>query len=276
MIWQVHSTLPDIVKDLLKDEEYTDWAEFAKVVTDLKRSRLVEKQEQHNRQTQEINAWKTDFTRIHQRAPQINPIDALQNQFSRINIGMSNSPIMQSTTNAYARVPMVQTCQNAQSTYTHQPNSTTTSQPLVIKEELKASVRQLVASILQHPDTPAGNAPYTSQVAQWNARWGEATRVTHETGYPLRPGTAAIGSSKCFVCRMHGHNGHNCQLPIDHAERLTRKEAAWRAIVSRVLGVFNRNIATPISLVINHIPQYSSAWIEELPEHMEGKVEGSA
>ncbi|KAG1809210.1 hypothetical protein EV424DRAFT_1328472, partial [Suillus variegatus] len=48
MIWQVRSTLPDIVKDLLKDEEYTNWAEFAKAVTELKGSRLVEKQEQHN------------------------------------------------------------------------------------------------------------------------------------------------------------------------------------------------------------------------------------
>lgn len=66
MIWQVRSTLPDIVKDLLKDEEYTDWAEFAKVVMDLKGSRLVEKQEQHNRQMQEINTLKTDFACIHQ------------------------------------------------------------------------------------------------------------------------------------------------------------------------------------------------------------------
>jgi hypothetical protein len=115
-----------------------------------------------------------------------------------------------------------------------------------------------------------------SQVAQWNTKWGEMTRVMHKTGYPLKPGTAAIGSSKCFACTTHGHNRRNCQLPVDYAERLTCKEAAWRAIVSRVLRAFNRNIATPILLVINHILQYSSAWIQELLEHMEGKVEGSA
>lgn len=66
MIWQVRSTLPDIVKDLLKDEEYANWTEFAKVVTDLKGSRLVEKQEQSNWQTQEFNALKTDLTHIRQ------------------------------------------------------------------------------------------------------------------------------------------------------------------------------------------------------------------
>ncbi|KAG1717798.1 uncharacterized protein EDB91DRAFT_1005039, partial [Suillus paluster] len=32
MIWQVRSMLPDIIKDLLKDEEYKDWAEFTKAV----------------------------------------------------------------------------------------------------------------------------------------------------------------------------------------------------------------------------------------------------
>jgi hypothetical protein len=106
-------------------------------------------------------------------------------------------------------------------------------------EELKANVQQLVALLPQHPDTPAGNAAYASQVAQWNAKWGEMTRVTHKTGYLLKPGTAAIGSSECFVCRMHEHNGRNCQLPVDHAERLTHKETAWRAIVSRVLRAFN-------------------------------------
>ncbi|KAG1822216.1 hypothetical protein EV424DRAFT_1322001, partial [Suillus variegatus] len=84
---------------------------------------------------------------------------------------------------------------------------------------------------------------------------GEATRVTHEMGYPLKPGTAAIGSSKCFTCGTHGHNRHNCQLPLDHIERLTHKEAVWRAIISRVLGTFSRNRATPISLVVNYVLQ---------------------
>ncbi|KAG1744109.1 uncharacterized protein EDB91DRAFT_1050817 [Suillus paluster] len=66
MIWQVHSMLPDIIKDLLKDEEYRDWTEFTKAVTELKGNRLVEKQEQHNRQAQELNALRIDLARIRQ------------------------------------------------------------------------------------------------------------------------------------------------------------------------------------------------------------------
>lgn len=45
MIWQVCSKLPDVVKDMLKDEEYKTWTEFMKAVTELKGNQLVEKQE---------------------------------------------------------------------------------------------------------------------------------------------------------------------------------------------------------------------------------------
>lgn len=165
MIWQVCSKLPDVVKDMLKDEEYKTWTEFMKAVTELKGNQLVEKQEQHNRQTQELNALKTDLTCIRQRAPAANPIDALQTQFSRISINTPNSPAAPSTTSAYARVPTTQASQTTQSTYICQPTATTAPQPFVTTKELKVSVRQLIASMLQHPDTSAGHAAYMSQLA---------------------------------------------------------------------------------------------------------------
>jgi hypothetical protein len=276
MIWQVRSTLPDIVKDLLKDEEYTNWAEFTKAVTELKGSRLVEKQEQHNRQTQEFNALKTDLARIHQRTPIPNPVDALQKQLNQMSINTTNSTTTPQSNSGYARAPASQNRQNAQSTYSRQPsNTTTTQQPVVITDELKTSVKRLIAAFPHHPDTPAGNAAHTTQIAQWNTRWGESTRVTHETDYPLKPGTAAICSGECFACGTHGHNSHSCILPPGDAARLERKESAWRAVSSRVLGSFNRFSATPISLVINDGYETMSAWIEEVPEQ-QGKADGSA
>ncbi|KAG1824914.1 uncharacterized protein BJ212DRAFT_1261589 [Suillus subaureus] len=63
MIWQVRSKLPNVVKDLLKDEEYKTWADFTKAVTELKGSRLAEKQEQHLKQTQELKALHADLAR---------------------------------------------------------------------------------------------------------------------------------------------------------------------------------------------------------------------
>ncbi|KAG2337902.1 hypothetical protein BDR05DRAFT_894544 [Suillus weaverae] len=270
MIWQVRSKLPDIVKDLLKDEEYTAWADFTKAVMELKGSRLAEKQEQHLKQTQELKELRADLARVQLRTPQQNPITALQSQLNKLSL----SPAASLNNSSFSRVPTAPTSQSPQTTYSRQP--TMSQQQFVIMEDVKTIVRQLVNAIPQQPDSPSGKTAYVNQLAQWNAKWGENTHVTHETGYPLKPGTAAISSGECFGCGTHGHNGCNCPLPVDHAERLSHKEAAWRAITSKVLGAFNRTSATPISLVINHTPQYNTAWIEELTEQDKGKVEGSA
>ncbi|KAG0698802.1 hypothetical protein DFH29DRAFT_809868 [Suillus ampliporus] len=235
MIWQVQGRLPSVVKDLLKNDEYANWEEFTKEVKELKGSRLLEKKEQYLKQECKVNILRADVARLQQRNPQ-NPITALQNQFSRMSINppkILNMPLNSNVT----RVPAQQASQYPQPSFSRQP--TTAPQPLVITEDLKNAVRQLALSLPHHPDTPAGQAAYATQVAQWNSKWGEGTRVTHETGYPLKPGTAAIASSECFNCGMHGHNSRNCVLPADHPEQLSRKEAAWRAAVSRVLGPYN-------------------------------------
>jgi hypothetical protein len=98
MIWQVCSKLPDVVKDLLKDEEYAKWEEFTKAVMDLKGSRLAEKQEQHVKQMQELRELQADLARIQTQAPMQSPITSLQNQFSKMSL---SSPMTMPTTNAY-------------------------------------------------------------------------------------------------------------------------------------------------------------------------------
>jgi hypothetical protein len=101
MIWQVRSKLPSVVKDLLKDEEYNTWANFTKAVTELKGSRLAEKQEQHISQTQELKALRADLARVQLQAPQQNPITALQSQLNKLSL----SPTAPSNNNSYSRVP---------------------------------------------------------------------------------------------------------------------------------------------------------------------------
>jgi hypothetical protein len=250
MIWQVRSKLPDVVKDLLKDKEYKTWTEFTKAVTELKGSRLAEKQEQKTKQAQELTTLRADLARVQSRAPLQNSIAALQSQFNKMSVSAPAPSTTPPTNSAFARVPAAFNRQNQQSVYSRQ--QITTQQPLTITEETKTAVRQLINVLPHQPDTATGQMAYTAQLAQWNAKWGENTRVTQETGYPLKPGTAAVASSECFACGTHGHNGRNCPIPMDHAERLSRKESAWRAIVSRTLGAYNRAVATPISLVINN------------------------
>jgi hypothetical protein len=66
MIWQVRGLLPSIIKDLLKDDEYVDWAAFIKEVKELKGTRLTEKKEQHTKQEQEVIMLHADIARLQQ------------------------------------------------------------------------------------------------------------------------------------------------------------------------------------------------------------------
>ncbi|KAG1719516.1 uncharacterized protein EDB91DRAFT_1257584 [Suillus paluster] len=271
MIWQVRGGLPNIIKDLLKDDKYKNWAASTKEVKELKGNRLLEKKEQHSKQEHEVTMLCADVAQLQQHSTAQNPITAIQNQFSRMSIAPSKPPNMSTSSYTVTCAPAQQTDQFLQHTISHQP--ATSLQPLIITEEMKNATQQLVSSFMHHPDMPTGHTAYMTQIAQWNAKWGENTRVLHETEYPLKLGTAAIALSECFNCGTHGHNSQNCVLPTDHVERLSRKEAVWQAITSRVLGAFNQATVTTISLVINGNQEMTSAWIEEVPEE-QGKVDG--
>ncbi|KAG2033052.1 hypothetical protein BDR03DRAFT_802058, partial [Suillus americanus] len=186
MIWQVRGRLPSIIKDLLKADEYADWAVFTMEVKELKGNRVLEKKEQHSRQEHEVNMLCADVARLQQWNPMQNSLTALQNQ---------NNTVM--------CMPTIQATQHLQPMFSRQLASA--PQLLVITEDLKNTTRQLISSFVHHPDTPMGHAAYMSQITQWNAKWGEYMKVIPETGYPLKPGTTAIASSKCFNCRTHGH-----------------------------------------------------------------------
>lgn len=55
MIWQVRGKLPSVIKDLLKADEYANWAAFTTEVKELKGNRVLEKKEQHTKQELEVN-----------------------------------------------------------------------------------------------------------------------------------------------------------------------------------------------------------------------------
>jgi hypothetical protein len=79
MIWQVRRCLPSIIKDLLKADEYSNWAAFTTEVKELKGNQVLEKKEQHSKQELEVfqtasghrkTATEQPHTEFHSRAPE--------------------------------------------------------------------------------------------------------------------------------------------------------------------------------------------------------------
>jgi hypothetical protein len=65
--------------------------------------------------------------------------------------------------------------------------------------DLSANTKDMV----QHPDTPQGNAAYAQQVVFWKAANPSKYKGGDEFApYPLTPGTDPIGTDECFTCGL--------------------------------------------------------------------------
>jgi hypothetical protein len=81
----------------------------------------------------------------------------------------------------------------------HQPHQ---CQPLTPEE--RDLLRKHVEEMPHHPDSMTGRSAYEEQLKQWFTANGQDGRVTEETPFPLRPGSAMICSGECFQCGTEG------------------------------------------------------------------------
>lgn len=86
----------------------------------------------------------------------------------------------------------------------------------------------------QHPDTEAGRQAYTQQVQDWHGQHGATAMPNTDRPYPLKPGTAPLGSRECFACGMNTAPFHQSTECTNNA--LPAQESRWREIVSRLAG----------------------------------------
>ncbi|KAH7918439.1 hypothetical protein BV22DRAFT_1024580, partial [Leucogyrophana mollusca] len=90
----------------------------------------------------------------------------------------------------------------------------------------------------------------------WHTQFGMDATPSTDRPYPLKPGTAALGSRECFRCGI-------VSTPTHHAPDCTNtsvpaQETKWRNIVSALVTrtlQSNTTPGTPVQLV-STIPQY--------------------
>ena len=228
LIWKVKKQLPKAVRNLL-DDEYKDWEEFIKAIKDLSMTKLKQEREDIDEKRKQEEERDRKLTA------------GLTAQLQRMSIGQV--AVSRTSTGLAAR-PMP----SSSSRFTLQQTTRRNMPYIPPTEEQKETVRKAVAHYPHQQATEEGQKEYLAQLAAWTTKHGEA-RITDQTPYPLKPGTAAICSGECFRCGTHGHGSRNCPVTEGDPSRLSRRETAWRALCNRTLGPYNRDIAINVRLL---------------------------
>jgi len=275
-IWQVRDKLPEAIKDIVKSS-HADWTDFLQVVRDVDLQHIRDAVEKSKKREKERNALESRLRLL--EAAQSSPTAGIRTQLSHTSIVSPQPPLPAPRFTTTSRTPdntfANQTGGQGNLAFITRPNLQTRAPMSTTQVD---ALRARLNILPHHPDNDAGRAAYRKQLADWDTKHGSQTRVTEETPYPLRPGTAPICTAECWNCGTNGHRRDACPTPIGNEARIGPKEAAWRRICTMTLGLINRANATPIHLVVVNQYPPRTPWAEELGSERtvdQGNGEGS-
>ena len=261
LVYQVRENLPAAVKDLTTPG-LADWTKFLDEVKNMDANKLREKAEINKAKKDLEKAQSARIARL--ESMHKDTVETMRLQMQRASIStVRTAPPAAPNTN-------LPPSDNSPRRIRYFPRATppaVSRQRAPLTPEEKDILRQRTTDLVHHPDTTAGRLAYDEQTRQWFATYGQNGRVTEETPFPLRPGSAMICSGECFKCGAHGHIAANCPTP--EASQLPIQEKIWRSITARNLGGFNRAYATQIALMFED--EYAQQW-----ELEQGKGQGSS
>ncbi|KIM61381.1 hypothetical protein SCLCIDRAFT_122037 [Scleroderma citrinum Foug A] len=226
LIWQVKKNLPKAIRKQL-DDEYADWTAFTTAVKDVNTTKLKQEREdieERKRQEEEREQKLLQKVEAVKRATTAD----LSAQLQRLTIGQV--AVAQMTASSVPRPGNKATTRFALQAG---PRRTTPYEPPT--EGQKETVRKGLEVYPHQRFDDDGQKTYANQLADWAAKHGAFTRITEDTPYPLKPGTAMICSGECFHCGTHGHSSFKCPTEDHDESRLSRSETAWRALCNRIL-----------------------------------------
>jgi len=247
--------IPNLLKDHLKCD-YSSWDEFVEDVQSVPSVKIKRGREDLDKE----RARDVDIARL--KAQSMPAISSLQHQFSQ----MSTSALAQRP-NPYRTSPRTLTSLNLAampvngtgsmypSPFTPNPtmnNPMTTvpmrggfnarGTPFARTQLTRAQLLEKLSLMPQRANMETGVRQYEADVELWHRTHGTEGFPNIERPYPLRPGTATLGSGECYNCGMvtePPHVGAQCIAQ----EPLRPQEARWRQQVAGLL----RRTASPMN-----------------------------
>jgi hypothetical protein len=276
-IWQVRDKLPYAIKDVVKST-HTDWNVFLQAVRDVDLQHIRDAVAKRKKEDETRRALENRI-RILETVQQ-SPTAGIRSQMSRTSISLQQAPAQYPANPRRANEAVFGQSGGQGNLFGPRVGQAPAARPTPNPQQI-AALRGRLNVLPHHPNTDGGRTAYRLQLAEWERRHGRDTRVTEETPYPLRPGTAPVCAGECWICGMTGHRRDRCQVQPGSQECISPRENLWRRICGTMLGPINRENFTPVQHVA--VDQYGytlgAPWTAGL-DHTEaveqGKEEGSS
>ena len=239
---------------------HTDWTAFLQAVRDVDVDYIRDEAEIWRKEQEEKEALRKRVQQLEKLTA--SPTAPLRQQMTSFNIGSpAPGPVQQPRQTTTPANPFAGTTggrgnlfQTPQTTNAVQSNN---PRPPATQADRTALLARL-QKFPHHPDTEAGRQAHRAQQAEWVKTHGVNAYVTESTPYPLRPGTAPVGSGECFTCGFSGHMGRRDGSTCEGNRALHPHEQTWRAICSRIL----RQTRTIANVKLVAVDDYGTTWQE--------------
>ncbi|KAG1798162.1 uncharacterized protein HD556DRAFT_1232622, partial [Suillus plorans] len=233
--------IPNVLKDHLECA-YTTWEEFVEDIqkvpnVKLKRSREdLEKNRARDAEIAKLKAQNSpsplllsqQFAQMSIPAQQTVPTSYCSTP-RMFNPNMSTSTFPPVTTQPMFNVGPFMTPRNGPPVYNGTRGAFPPRTPLT-----RAQILERTALVPQRPNTEAGMRQYEGDVDLWHHTYGTDGMTTLDRPYPLRPGTALVGSGECYNCGMVTEPTH-LSSQCTTSSPLRPHETKWRQQVAGML-----------------------------------------
>ncbi|KAG2746616.1 hypothetical protein P692DRAFT_20886750 [Suillus brevipes Sb2] len=214
MIEYALESIPDLLKDHLKCV-YNSWDEFVEDIQDVPNVKLKRGRENLDKERArdaEISKLKMQSAFVHHASTMNFPAPARMS--NNLNPSLfTTAPAMPPSTNMPTR--------GGYSAY----GGRGTFAPRILER---------AALVPQRPNTESGMRQYEADISLWHRSYGMDGAPSLERPYPLRPGTAILGSGECYSCGMVTEPTH-LSSQCTATSQLRPQETRWRQYIAGLL-----------------------------------------
>ena len=234
LIPAIRGLLPEVIRERI-NSEFTNWEDFTNAVKAISKSFIDDALEKSRTLHHMIDESRAATAAAHALLLQQSPTAPLRHMLRNTTISQyPQVPLQQPQFHQHAPPP---------SPSPHMPTPAGRGRPPMHNNQAQAPfafcTNELRAAdahantLPQHANTAAGLALYNMQIVAWNKANPGHLKANEFCPYPLMPGTAPLGSNKCFGCGQIGHCALECPTP----NSIPPHECNWHAVATIIFSV---------------------------------------